>query len=474
MQNEIMNLYYSNEPLCEDGRLFLVDRELDIPEAIKAGVRSLNGNIYFFFTLNGEPVRWKSRSMEDKKVQRFNKVENDDAKDSGIPFFSQFKDPRSDDLIITEGEFDCVALRQLGASNVVSLPNGAGSVEKSFKFNYEFLQQFSRIFIAFDMDKSGDEAAKKAMTLLKPSKYRRIFFPCKDANDWVRKYKPLDINDLNTLMENARRVDDPVFTDGAEVPESFFEKIDIGISSGWYDLDRILGGIRKGEITVITADTGVGKSTFCLNLFKNLAENKKGVWLNSFEMSPKITYRKLACMVLKKKMKFGDFTAEDKDKFLNWMKQRNCKFNIANTSTDIEKLRVYFETATLAYGLNYILLDHLDYIFANGKKKTNLENIDETMRELHVLALEYDVGIILVAHPKQVDDTHELTLSDLKGSSSIKQYADNVIIVSRMDKIDKKDNRVKVNVVKNRMCGKNDFFYLKYLYESDSYEESII
>jgi len=475
MNDDIIALYHSQEPICAEGRVFLADRRLSIPMAVRMGVCSKDGVLYFVYTRNGEPVRWKARSMADKKKQWMNKMQDEDKMSFKMPFFSHFKAPSCPYLIITEGEFDSIALSQLGACNCVSLPNGSGSVETAFRENYEFLQQFETIYIAFDMDGPGEEAAKKAIAMISPSKYRRICFPCKDANEWIQEHDPT-LEDLEALMTNAKKVFSPNITSLMQLPEGYYGEVDLGISSGWKKLDEVLGGVRIGEVTVVTADTGAGKSTFCLSLFKNLADQGQAVWINSYEMDPRIVNRKIASQVLNKKMKFQAFSSEDKQSYKDWMSQRNVFINTSNDKVNIQILRDQFEKAALAYGVKYILIDHLDYIHGADKKdskETKLDRIEEAVQQLHVLAMEFKVGIFLVVHPKQVPEGKEITMFDLKGSSAIKQFADNVIVISRMDRVDANDLlRVKIRVWKNRLYGREHFFYFRYLYEIDGYTES--
>lgn len=474
IEDPIIQLWKSKNPLCPEGRMYLADRGLSIPEALKKGICSKDGIIYFIYTLNGIPVRYKVRSMTDKKYQFMSKILSGDESTFKMPFFCQFKCPTSEDLFITEGEFDSVAISSLGASNAVSLPNGCGSVESAFRNNYEFLQQFKTIYICFDMDKPGQDAARKAMSMISPSKYRRICFPepCKDANDWVRDNPEIEESDLKILMENAERLENPIMTDPYSFTENYYAPIDMGLSTGWDKLDEILGGVRLGEITVVSAETGSGKSTFCLNLMKNIADQNQGVWINSYEMNPIMTHRKIASVVLRKQMKFEEFSAQDICRFKDYMSKKRYFINTSNSKVDIQGLRKSFEMASLGYGVKYVLLDHLDYIHGNGKKGTTLENIDEAMREIHSMALEFNVGVILVVHPKQTEIGKEITSSDLKGSAAIKQYADNIIIVTRMDRIDPNSkNRVQVRVWKNRMIGREGSFHLMYDPITDSYSE---
>ena len=236
----IIPLFFQKDSLDEEGIDFILKRSLSPAVAVRMGVVTRNGRIYFAYTQDGKIVRYKHRSMVDKKDQKTSFLSEEDSKTFKMPFFNQFKDPTSDDLIITEGEFDSIALTQLGACNVASLPNGAGSVESVFRNQYEFLQQFRYIYIAFDMDEAGRQAAEKALRLLSPSKYRRINFPCKDANDWVKENDYLEFSDLEKLMANASKAETPCITHMKDVPEEFYTAVDLGVKSGWSGLDLSL------------------------------------------------------------------------------------------------------------------------------------------------------------------------------------------------------------------------------------------
>lgn len=474
MKDEITEIYYSADPICEEGRMFLADRFLSLRHAHRMGVCSRDGIMYFMYTLNGEIVRWKARSMQDKKKQFMSKLSKDEASSFKMPFFSHFKDPSCDYIIITEGEFDCIALSQLGALNCVSLPNGSGSVESAFRSHYEFLQQFSKIYIAFDMDQSGEKAAKAALGMISPNKYRRVCFPCKDANDWIKNDPSLDLKDLEFLLHNSRHVENACLTAMIDLPDHFYDPIDLGKSSGWDKLDEMIGGVRTGEVIVLSADTGSGKSTFCFNLFKNLSEEGVPVWINSYEMDPRMTNRKLASIVLQKTFKVNVFNKDDVINYKTWLKQHCFYLNVTNTIVDVDVLRKQFELAAYAYGVKYILIDHLDYVYSQDNSRSKLENLDHAVKTIHALAMEFKVGVVLVVHPKQTEYGKEISMNHLKGSSSIKQYADIVIIITRMDRLDENDKlRVKVNVAKNRLLGKEGSFYLRYVPATDGYTESV-
>jgi twinkle protein len=476
MNNDVLDKFRPINRLDDEGRAFLSDRGLSIDSALKMkNVASSDGNIYFLFKGENLPFRWKSRNLKDKKEQRFSTLSEEEKLSYKAPFWNQQNFLDNSYLIITEGEFDCMAFTQLG-KQAISLPNGASSVESSFKNNYEYLQQYDMIYIAFDMDKPGDEAAEKAKALLSPHKYRRIKFPFgyKDANEWIQNEPYLEAADVDSLLKNSESISDKMFMKMDHLDDSAFELISLGASSGFNSLDRILGGLRLGEVTVLSAETGSGKTTFTVQLAMQIAQQGVPVWVNSYEMDKRVIMRKFASKVLGKRLKFSAFSVDDRSRFKDWDQRSNIYINTLNEVVGINTLKKQFEIASLVYGIKLIVIDHLDYINANTDKRPHHESIDDVMKNLHILAMEFQVSVILVVHPKQSTlNDNSLTMKDLKGSSGIRQYADNIILLTRMDRQNPMDTRVKVDVCKNRLVGTEMSFYLSYNSTLDGYQEII-
>lgn len=469
-------MIFSKDSLCAEGRVFLADRRLSIPVAMKLGVGSHNGEIYFPYVKNGDIVRTKFRSMADKKKMRFDLNSDGMKVDFKMPFWNQQNWPTSDYLIITEGEFDCIALSQLGASNCVSLPNGAGSVTSTFKNQYEYLQRFDEIYIAFDMDEPGEKAVQEAMKIIPPKKFRRIIFPEKDANEWIEKNPEVEKSDLEHLMRNAKKICTDEIVHFKDLPQTYFEARECGVSTGWQGLDRIIGGIRQKELTVISADTGAGKTTFAINLLCNLLkEDPSGFWINSWEMDYEVIVRKVASVVLGSRFKTEHFSNDQVKAFTRWIQNHNAMINPKRSEADIQTLYKQIDMVSNVYGVKYVLLDHLDYISATSKEKEGHEKIKEAVVAIHNMAMEFNVHIFLIAHPKQIQDsTGKVKMGDLKGSAAIKQYADNIILLlnKAQESLSSLENRMEIMIPKNRFFGTKGLITLRYLPESDSYIEN--
>lgn len=249
----------------------------------------------------------------------------------------------------------------------------------------------------------------------------------------------------------------------ASLPREFRHEIDKGYSTGWECLDYYLQGLRKGEVTVVTADTGAGKTTFCTQLMVNCAMQGIPVWINSWEMKPETTMRKLASIVLRRPMKVCPFNAHENEQFDEWALRYKVYINPNTIGTDINSLSQQLVVAK-QLGIEIVMLDHLDYLVNTRKEKLH-EAIDETVKRLHELAFGLGMHFVLICHPRQSSSgSEEIGMHALKGSSSIKQYADNILILHRCARTDNTadPNKVKIRVAKNRMFGIEGNTYLFY------------
>lgn len=255
------------------------------------------------------------------------------------------------------------------------------------------------------------------------------------------------------------------------LPRHYRNEIDKGFTTGWSNLDQYLQGIRSGEMTIITADTGVGKTTFCIQLLVNVALQDIPIWINSWEMKPETILRKLASIVLRRPMKLVPFSDHENEQFDEWSARHKVYINQNTIGTDINAFAKQLIIAK-ELGVKVVLLDHLDYLVNTRKEKLH-EAIDETVKRLHELAFGLDMHFLLICHPRQsANSTEEIGIHSLKGSSSIKQYADNVVILHRCSRSnDQSQNKLKVRVAKNRMFGIEGSSFLFYQSKWDGYLE---
>jgi twinkle protein len=286
--------------------------------------------------------------------------------------------------------------------------------------------------------------------------------------------QPDKASDLEAFLQFGKPTEehDDCLTPLIDLPREYRNAIDKGISTGWKTLDGYLQGIRPGEVTVITADTGAGKTTFCTQLMVNCAMQGVPIWINSWEMKPETITRKLASIILRRPMKYCNFSEHENEQLDEWASRYKVYINKKTIGTDVDTLAKQLVSAK-KLGVQVVMLDHLDYL-VNAKKEKLHEAIDETVKRLHELAFALSMHFILICHPRQSGSgTEEIGMHSLKGSSSIKQYADNIITLHRCSRTDATadPNKVKVRIVKNRMFGIEGATFLFYAPLWDGYEE---
>ncbi len=211
----------------------------------------------------------------------------------------------------------------------------------------------------------------------------------------------------------------------------------------------MIAGLRDGEITVVTGDTGFGKTTWTTAVAWDQARGYEdregvGVLIASFEIPVVDVCRKLTCMEsdksFRKPIDGGNdpkaMTDGDFETAITKLADMRIFFVDQYGKIPLEDLRDAIEYGVRRYGLWLVVIDHLHF-FLDCDPRYERQMIDETMRALKEWALRLGIHIVIVVHPAKLridgsGATLPPGLNDLKGSSEIKKTADNVIRVDRL------------------------------------------
>lgn len=362
-------------------------------------------------------------------------------------------------IIITEGEIDCVSVAQaMGTWETVSLPNGAAAAKKSIQKNFEWLQGFEKVVLFFDNDEPGQKAAKEAADVLPPGKaFIARLDQYKDASDAL---KARDITAITQAVWNAT----PYRPDGIVDAKNLLNVITTPTPPSDYDypyrgLNDKLHGIRLGELVAVTAGSGTGKSSFCRDICSHLLQKGERVGYLALEESNRRTALGLMSPVVGKSLHLGEPTAKE---LIEAFDQTIAKWNLflfdgfGSYDPDV----IYNRIEYLASGLDckVIFLDHLS-ILLSGLDGDERRMIDQTMTRLRSLVERTGITLFLVSHLKRNngDKNHEegarVTLGQLRGSASIAQLSDCCIALERDQQSDNQAGGTTVRVLKNRFSG---------------------
>lgn len=227
------------------------------------------------------------------------------------------------------------------------------------------------------------------------------------------------------------------------------EKDELKIMSGWKGLDDLLKGFRLQQLIVVSALTKSGKTSFLMDLTCNI-ELYAPLWL-SYEESTDELIRKYLERNLKPPRGYSPLSL--KGGHIEWIESKIIE-SIAKNNTKV------------------VFIDQLDFIVPMNGDNHSLR-VGQVMRDLKGLAKKWNIVIFLICHLVKTKMDTQPTLEDLKGSSSIGQEADTVILLWREMKRTKGEvvitNNVNVSVQANRRTGKTG--NVKMIYEDGKFVE---
>lgn len=374
-------------------------------------------------------------------------------------------------LVVTTGEEDALAFAQALYSKkesteywtpVVSVTCGDGSIIKQFKANFEYINSFDKVVLAFDNDDSAQKYVEEAARLLSPGKGFIVKFPqgVKDASDMVKAGRSAELKQLFWKATPFSRVDVLHLSQMWDDFESEDNNVKIPFPSSWSHLNEMMnGGMEKGEITIIGALTSIGKSSIINNVVYSLIEN---------------TPFKVGAMYLEgtKREVVRDLLSLDAGMNLRTVNRDNVDID-ALKSRFFENLAkkdqfVYVDhqgsisTSEIFDKLNYLAkAENCDVIIIDpvqaGVNSSDNGAIIEFMDTLLKFAKETDTCVVAVSHMRKPseENPHAVTEYSLMGSSSLNQIAFNTILLSRdkMNECPIKKSATKLQLVKCRRTG---------------------
>ena len=418
---------------------------------------------YYPITVNKKVKAYKKRIVVTKDFRVIGKAE--------VPeLFNQVNSGKRKTLVITEGAVDCLSLFELlptakAQFDVVSIVNGAQSARRNIASNLDFVNKYEKVFIAFDNDEHGIEAAKDVAHIIKPGKAHIVNSIHKDANEALSKGL---IDEYLQDVWGAKVYKPDAFITGEKIWQAFKERSEIK-SVAYPDclkgLNDKLFGMRLGEITLFTSGTGSGKSTVVKETILNLLEKTEDkIGLISLEESIGDTATKLIGMSINKNIRMpGDVSDEEARKGYEKVfgDERLILLDHQGSVADTSLLdRIEY---LAALGCNYLILDHITIAVSEGVDgATGNEAVDKVMSSLLKIVKRYNIHLTLISHlrkspgdAKSFEEGVMPNLDSIKGSGSIKQISFDIIGFARnMMAAEKRDrNIVKFAVLKSRFSG---------------------
>jgi len=220
----------------------------------------------------------------------------------------------------------------------------------------------------------------------------------------------------------------------------------VGVQTGFYELDEKTHGLHGGQMIIVAARPGIGKSTFALDIARNGSiREKKPVLFFSLEMSKsEIAMRMLSAEsdILLNKMRGGNMSSDDWKKLAAIRGRINDAPLFIDDSPNLTMVEIRAKSRRLkaSLGLELIVIDYLQLLSSGKKVESRQQEVSEFSRSIKLLAKELNIPVIAIAQlnrnsEAKADKTPEI--SHLRESGSLEQDADVVILLHRDDMVNK-------------------------------------
>jgi replicative DNA helicase len=280
-------------------------------------------------------------------------------------------------------------------------------------------------------------------------------------------------DEMTTTMEQAERflfaVTQEQRGDGfrhvRDVVDDYYEQTHdphaLAVPTGFADLDRTLnGGFHPGELIVIAARPGVGKTGLALSLAYQVAHQaRRHAAIVSLEMSDTTLLNRLLAMhlgqdstSLRPALQAGDSTVTralgDLSEAALWIDDR-AGLTVLDVRSHARRLKA-------AGTLDLLIVDYLQLLVDDSQPQNRVEEVTRVSRHLKLLAKELDIPVIALAQLNRAVESRIVkipVLADLRDSGAVEQDADVVLFIYREERYDRETEKqgiADIHIAKNR------------------------
>lgn len=442
----------------------LAERKLTVAvlERMKIGCQQYDGKSWVvipYFNSQGVPVFYKARSVPpaDKAFRAPSGRE--------APLFNESAiKPGLEELVMVEGEIDCLTLLSQGYESVVGVPGA--NVKKAAWIDKLDKVAPKVIYTLYDSDKVGQKAAREIATRIGLEKVRNICLPPfevngmeigpdaapfevkvpgKDINEWFRaghtmeEFEQLKAEAKQFPVQGVQSVVDVMYEirdelDGKTIAAPTYD-------SPWPSLNKRIGGVSEGDLVGIMAEGKVGKTTMALNWLDYFSVNDVPSFLYCLEMPPKRLVRKWLSLVTQTDDTPGKslITSATVDLGMEIAGKRSADllFGFTNRKTEIVFETIY--QAVRRYGIKCVCFDNLQMLvqsITNFQQETS-----KITKDFKSMLMELKLIGLLIIQPHRVKEGEIISARNAHGSSGIEKDVDCMICLhrNRVGKIKEQD-----------------------------------
>ena len=341
----------------------------------------------------------------------------------------------AEELIVTEGMMDALALMECGYQNVISVPNGAGTDLSVFDEYMDFeLKGVRTILFAGDMDKAGIKLREQFIRKFHQFEVKVVEWvyegvTMKDGNDMLIHYGKEAVSWCIGHAEEPPIDGISRLSDCEEQLDDYYKNgLPTGVSINLYGIDHLMH-FELGRFIPFTGLPGSGKSTFVDNIVVRLCcqyDWRAAVF--SPEKWPQARhYNEYISLVTGKRAFEKSLRAPSYQRAKNYLNDRIIHIESTPRNTIWSILR-RARWLVRHEGVRQVVIDPFNYILLEGQKgEIESTVISRVVQQCVDFAHEMNVLVMLVAHPRKLSSDgiqKKLTLGDIYGSMAFYNQAD--------------------------------------------------
>lgn len=356
-------------------------------------------------------------------------------------------------IVLVSNILDAVVIRARTKAYPVALAEGFGCLPPDL---LAFFEEFDHIKIWFPNERSAFEAG---LTFARKLGDKRCFLMNRDVVSPLMCLKKRENID-SILQKQVRPCCHEFITTFESLREDVYMEMahqnEIeGIKFKRFDqLNEIMRGFRRGELSVFSGKTGTGKTTFMSEYSLDLCAQGVNTLWGSFE----VKNTRLAKMQLKQ---FSAINLEDHlDQFDPWADrfQRLPMYYLTfHGSQKVDLVLDAMGHAVYIYDISHVIIDNIQFMMGmSAKGMDRFYTQDLIIERFRKFATLHNVHVTLVIHPRKENEDH-LNTNSIFGGAKATQEADNVILLQE-EQVNPKLKRKFIQIAKNRFSG--DLGYL--------------
>lgn len=353
----------------------------------------------------------------------------------------------SDSITIAEGALDAMSIYQVTGRPAISIP-GATTAGKACRTQFPYLNSFPKIKLAVDADKPGEEARATIAGLFDFNKIVDVEMSGerKDANGylaageadvlkrlWWNAKRRMPVGVLSTFADFDNALDDETF----QKPIATFP---------FEELEDMLKGMRLGEITLLTAPEGIGKTEIIRAIEHHVLQTTElNLGIIHLEENKARTIKGLVGLHLGEPVHLPDSSrsTEDLKRGLRDLVRREDRLHVYSNfgGDDPDSICDLIRFLVVACGCKIVTLDHITMLATGRADEDERRFLDNLSTKLARMVNELQFHLVLISHVNDDGKT--------RGSRNISKIASNRVDLYRdiiaVDSIDRNTTTLTVS-----------------------------